>query len=241
MEEQKKNHSGHRQRMHKRVQSYGLESLAPHEALEYILYFTNARKNTNDIAHALIDRFGDFAGVLEASEEDLCTVEGVGPATARLLHLLPEIGRYYGLSRANDMRCMKDTRQLVDFLMARFSCSHFERVMLVSLDVRQRVRSAVWLCEGSDENVHLEVKDVVAAALRGGTNQVVLCHNHPNGLPIPSSDDVYTTGEIARALGMINVFLMDHIILTDTDYFSMRDENRLPLFDARSGTLIWPR
>ena len=91
-----KRHQGHRQRMRERVQNYGLDSLAEHEALEYVLYLTNAQKDTNGIAHDLIDRFGDFAAVLEASEEELCTVEGVGPATARMLHLLPEISRYYG-------------------------------------------------------------------------------------------------------------------------------------------------
>ena len=86
MAEQKR-HKGHRQRMRERVQNYGLDSLAEHEALEYILYLTNAQKDTNGIAHDLIDRFGDFAAVLEASEEELCTVEGVGPASARMLHL----------------------------------------------------------------------------------------------------------------------------------------------------------
>lgn len=64
-----KRHQGHRQRMRERVQNYGLDSLAEHEALEYVLYLTNAQKDTNGIAHDLIDRFGDFAAVLEASEE----------------------------------------------------------------------------------------------------------------------------------------------------------------------------
>ena len=89
MAEEKKTHEGHRQRMRKRVEQQGFDSLEPHEALEYLLYITNARKDTNQLAHDLMGRFGDFAGVLEATEEDLLTVEGVGPATARMLHLLP--------------------------------------------------------------------------------------------------------------------------------------------------------
>ncbi len=94
-------HEGHRQRMRARVEQYGLESLAPHEALEYLLYITNARRDTNGIAHALLERFGSFAGVLEASEEELCRVPGVGPASARMLHLLPEVSRYYEHSRTS--------------------------------------------------------------------------------------------------------------------------------------------
>ena len=79
MAKESSQHKGHRQRMRARVEQYGLESLEPHEALEYVLYITNTRKDTNGLAHVLMDRFGDFAGVLDASEEDLLTVEGVGP------------------------------------------------------------------------------------------------------------------------------------------------------------------
>ena len=212
-----KRHKGHRQRMRERVQSYGLDSLAEHEALEYVLYLTNAQKDTNGIAHDLIDRFGDFAAVLEASEEELCTVEGVGPSTARMLHLLPQISRYYGRSRTSTTRAM-----------------------LVSLDSRKRVRAAVWLREGTSDRVSLDIKNVVAAAIKGGTDAVVLCHNHPNGVALPSLEDMDATGSIARALGLVNVHLLDHFILTDTEYFSMRDANRLPIYDFKTGTLFWP-
>ena len=67
MAEEKKTHEGHRQRMRKRVEQQGFDSLEPHEALEYLLYITNARKDTNQLAHDLMGRFGDFAGVLELS------------------------------------------------------------------------------------------------------------------------------------------------------------------------------
>ena len=222
-----KRHKGHRQRMRERVQSYGLDSLAEHEALEYVLYLTNAQKDTNGIAHDLIDRFGDFAAVLEASEEELCTVEGVGPSTARMLHLLPQISRYYGRSRTSTTRCIKTTEQMGSYLMAKFAWSDYERAMLVSLDSRKRVRAAVWLREGTSDRVSLDIKNVVAAAIKGGTDAVVLCHNHPNGVALPSLEDMDATGSIARALGLVNVHLLDHFILTDTECFSMRDAGRL--------------
>ena len=204
-----KRHKGHRQRMRERVQSYGLDSLAEHEALEYVLYLTNAQKDTNGIAHDLIDRFGDFAAVLEASEEELCTVEGVGPATARMLHLLPQICRYYSRSRTSTTRCIKTTEQMGSYLMAKFAWSDYERAMLVSLDSRKRVRAAVWLREGTTDRVSLDIKDVVSAAIKGGTDTVVLSHNHPNGAALPSMEDLEATGNIARALGLVNIHLLD--------------------------------
>lgn len=178
-------HEGHRQRMRARVEQYGLESLAPHEALEYLLYITNARRDTNGIAHALLERFGSFAGVLEASEEELCRVPGVGPASARMLHLLPEASRYYEHSRTSTEGALTTTERLAAYLKPRFAGSKQEKALLLSLDSRSRVKSVYWLKEGNSRMVSLEVKDVVSAALRGGTESVVLCHNHPNGVPLP--------------------------------------------------------
>ncbi len=165
-----KRHQGHRQRMRERVQNYGLDSLAEHEALEYVLYLTNAQKDTNGIAHDLIDRFGDFAAVLEASEEELCTVEGVGPAHSPDAASAARISRYYGRSRTSTTRCIRTTEQMGSYLMAKFAWSDYERAMLVSLDSRKRVRAAVWLREGTSDRVSLDIKDVVAAAIKGGTD-----------------------------------------------------------------------
>ncbi len=194
-----KRHQGHRQRMRERVQNYGLDSLAEHEALEYVLYLTNAQKDTNGIAHDLIDRFGDFAAVLEASEEELCTVEGVGPATARMLHLLPQICRYYSRSRTSTTRCIKTTRADGQLPHGKVCMvSDYERAMLVSLDMPQTGAGGGLRLPKAPDRVSLEIKSVVAAAIKGGTDTVVLCHNHPNGAALPSMEDIEATGSIVR-------------------------------------------
>lgn len=112
--------------------------------------------------------------------------------------------------------------------------------MLVSLSTRRHIKAAVWLREGTSDRVSLGVKDVVATAIKGGTDAVVLCHNHPNGVALPSMEDMEATGSIARALGLVNIHLLDHFILTDTECFSMRDAGRLPIYDFKTGTLFWP-
>ena len=233
-------HEGHRQRMRARVEQYGLESLAPHEALEYLLYITNARRDTNGIAHALLERFGSFAGVLEASEEELCRVPGVGPASARMLHLLPEVSRYYEHSRTSTEGALTTTERLAAYLKPRFAGAKQEKALLLSLDSRSRVRGAYWLREGTSSKVSFEIKDVVAAALKGGTDSVVLCHNHPNGMAMPSREDLPATEHIVRALGLVKIQLRDHLILTETEYFSMREEGRLPFYDFESGQMLRP-
>ena len=240
MAAQNTNHEGHRQRMRARVEQYGLESLAPHEALEYLLYITNARRDTNGIAHALLERFGSFAGVLEASEEELRSVPGVGPASARMLHLLPEVSRCYARSCASTEGALNTTERLAAYLRPRFAGARQEKVLLLSLDSRSRVRGACWLREGTAQMVGLEVKDVVSAALQGKTDSVVLCHNHPNGVALPSREDIAATENLVRALGLVKIRLRDHVILAENEYFSMREENRLPFYDFQTGTMLRP-
>ena len=233
-------HQGHRERMRERIAQQGFESLADHEALEVLLYLTNPRKNTNVMAHALLKRFGSFSRVLDAEEEELCKVEGVGPATARMLHLMPEICKYYTRCRASEENCLRTTEQLAEFLKRKFLGADRERALLMALDSRSRVKSVYWLKEGNARMVSLEVKDVVSAALRGGTESVVLCHNHPNGVPLPSREDLAATENIVRALGLVKIRLRDHIILAENDYFSMRESNRLPFYDFETGAMLRP-
>ena len=76
-------HENHRARMQARVERDGVESLAEHEALEYLLYLSIPRMDTNELAHRLIEHFGDFCKVMEAEQEELAQVDGIGPKSAR--------------------------------------------------------------------------------------------------------------------------------------------------------------
>ena len=85
-----------------------------------------------------------------------------------------------------------------------------------------------------------ELGRIIEDQIKGGTDAVVLCHNHPNGMALPSREDIQATENIVRALGLVRVHLRDHIILTESEYFSMRDENRLPFYDFATGEMLRP-
>ena len=136
--------------------------------------------------------------------------------------------------------CHQVFDQLVEYLMAQFAGTVQERALLAALDGRSRIKGLFWLRDGTSDRVSLEIKDVVAAALKGGTDSVVLCHNHPNGVALPSREDLMATENIVRALGLVKVHLRDHIILTESEYFSMREANRLPFYDFQTGEMLRP-
>ena len=195
MPTEKQIHEGHRRRMYARVERDGFDSLAPHEALEYLLYFTNARRDTNALAHALLDRFGDFRiGAGSIGRRPDAGGWTSGPTTARLLHgLLPVSSRYLC-----SYLCGKKAQPEYHRVAGRVFASEFlhlqqERAMLISLNRSRQVRSAVLLREGGRQAVWLDIQEIVTAALKGGTSVVVLCHNHPNGMVLPSMEDSAAT------------------------------------------------
>ena len=207
-------HQDHRARMHQRVKNSGMDDFADHEVLEYLLYFAIPRRDTNPIAHRLLNKFGSFARVLEASEEELCQVEGIGPNSARLLRAVLLVDRHYQNSRR------RKVRQLA-------SCNH-EVVYMIGVDDGLKILQTVKLAEGVVNQVHIPIRKVVQTALSMGATGVILTHNHPAGVALPSHEDMLTTRSILDALKMVDVQLIDHVIVADGEGTSMLENRRMP-------------
>ena len=146
---------------------------------------------------------GILRGCLQASEEELCLVEGVGPAAARFLHLLPQVSACYHRSLTKDRRRMQTVEQMGQYLMARFRGALQERVLLVCLDRQRRITCTAWLSSGDADSVQLPVKEAIAQAVRLKARWVVLCHNHPSGNALPSRQDIEATAELARGMFVV--------------------------------------
>ena len=228
-------HSGHRARMRSRVRQNGLHSLAEHEMLEYLLFFVLPRQDTNPIAHALLDRFHTFANVLEASEEELQTVSGIGPSAAEFLHALFEVHRYCQKSEVGKPKRLVDTGQTAAYLVPLFHGKKQEQLLLLALDDRDRLLRPIRLDEGSLGSLNVNISKVAAQALSAGATVVILAHNHPGGLVLPSKDDVFATAELMRALAVLQIRVRDHFIVSGEEWLSMRESRRLPYYDPATG------
>ena len=113
-------HDGHRERLKSRFLEHGIDSFNDLNALELLLFYAIPRRDTNVIAHALLDRFGGLSGVFEASVPELTDVPGVGENAALLLKLVPQMMKKYELSKVGDMRTFRSSSQVAKFLIPRF-------------------------------------------------------------------------------------------------------------------------
>ena len=215
------NHDGHRDRLKERYIREGLDNFEPHQVLELLLFYCIPRKDTNDTAHELLNRFKSVAGVLEAPASELQKVVGIGPAAANFINFVHDLGRYYQVSRAAHPAILNTVTQCGEYLLPFFYNRRNETVYLLCLDAKCKVLCCKEVGEGSVNSAAIPIRRVIEMALAVNASSVVLAHNHPSGLALPSAEDICTTKRVGMALHAVEIQLVDHIVVADDEFVSM--------------------
>lgn len=214
-------HKEHRQRVKNRFLKEGLDNFDELHVLELLLFYCIPRKDTNPIAHHLLDYFGSLSKVLQASPDELKKVEGVSDGVATFLSLITQAGRYYQVKNAETNDVLETLEACGKYLLPHFFGRDKETVFLLCLDAKRKVLCCRKIGEGSVNSANVPIRRVVEIALGANASTVVLAHNHPSGLAVPSADDVQTTYKVAAALEAVDIVLADHVVVCDDDYVSL--------------------
>ncbi len=214
-------HEGHRARLKARALKEGLDKFEPHNILELLLFFSIPRQDTNVIAHRLLDHFGSLSAVFDASFEELKEIKGVGENSAYLIKLIPELARAYIDDRHSAGLILNTPQKVGDYLLNKFIGRNDEVVILLLMDNKCKVLKCTVVFEGSVNAAAISIRKITELALRNHASVAVVAHNHPNGIALPSKEDVETTKRLKEALQLVGVELVDHIIVADNDYISM--------------------
>lgn len=213
-------HDGHRERLRKRIEKYGLESLEDHEKLEYLLYSFIPRRDTNPIAHELIYTFGSYKKVLDAEVEQLASVKGMTENAALFLHSLPDAFSAYLLSEKE--KKLVDIRSCAEYLIARIGRKKEEHFAVLYLNDADELIKADEFTTSGRRSVTIERDKLVATAVQCKAKCVVVGHNHPSGNLAPSDADIESTNRLVQALGMVGIKFGDHLIVSYNEYYSMK-------------------
>ena len=213
--------------MRQRFLKGGLENFADHEVLELLLYYAIPRRDTNPIAHALMERYGALSAVLNAPVEDLKKVPGIGESAAILLKLAPQVYSRARLADAEQETVLNTVSRVGAYLLERFSGERNEVLYQLCLDRKGRLLACKRLGEGGVTNVDLNVRLLMENAILTSASVVILAHNHPSGVALPSDDERAATKRAKDALDTIGVKLVDHIIVADGDFVSMEQSGYL--------------
>lgn len=216
-------HAGHRQRLRLRFLNYGLEHFAPHNMLELLLFYAIPQRDTNELAHRLIDRFGSLAGVFDAPAGELRKVKGMGEGAVALIKLIPALGKAYADDKNAIGTRITNTKESVQFLLPKFVCETAELVLLLCMDNKCKVLGCPVVCRGDVNSANFSARSVVEEALRLGATRVILAHNHPRGLALPSAEDLDTTDRLRDILRPVGIELVDHLVVANGDCVSLAE------------------
>ncbi len=218
-------HNDHRQRVKARYRKEGLDGFEEIHVLELLLFYAIPRKDTNVLAHSLLDRFGSLTAVLEAPVEELEKTPGLGEHAAILLSLITDIARYYLVSKNAKLEILRSTRECGEYMVPFFMGRRDETVYLLCLDGKCKVICCTEVGSGSVNSAQISIRRIMETALGANATTVVLAHNHPSGIAIPSQEDILTTRRVAAALDSVDVVLADHVIVADEDFVSLAESN----------------
>ncbi len=224
-------HEGHRKRLKQRFIKDGLSTFEDHNILELLLFYSIPRNDTNEIGHRLIKKFGSLSNVFDAPIEELCKVEGIGEHSALLIKLIPEVCNIYHTDKTEKITVVNTTNIAGRYFLPRFMGKISEEVHVMLLDDKKKFIKSEMISKGTVNASAVSVRKIVSVAINNNATGVILAHNHPTGVALPSTADILTTKRIYNALKLMDIQLCDHIVVADNDYVSMLDSGIFSDFD----------
>lgn len=217
-------HEGHRQRLKERYIKEGIAKFEDHQALELLLFYAIPRKDTNELAHALLDTFGSLKNLFEADVADIMNVPGVGAGAAALIKLIPDIAGKFWFAQDSRKISVGSIAKAKEYAVSLLYGKTTEHFYAVTTDASFNVKTATLISTGTTTQTGVPVRKVVEAVIRSGVDKLMVFHNHPGGPPRPSISDIELTGSIMNAVEPINVQLTDHIIVGEDGCYSFAEQ-----------------
>ena len=214
-------HKDHRKRLRRQFLENGFNSLTDIQKLELILFYSIPVKDTNEIAHRLIDKFGSYRGVMNASAASLTEVEGVGENSATLIRLFGDAAVNYLDEMSAEEIYIKSTYDAANYIRYKFLDKGNETMLVICLDRNSKVIHKEFISTGGIEILPINIRKVGEIALGHSSVAIILAHNHTNGIALPSNDDIKATRRIAVALKNFGIRLIDSLVVSETDVVSL--------------------
>ncbi len=227
-------HAGHRDRFRERFLQQNGRDMQPHELLELLLYYAVPRKDTNPIAHELLRAFGgSISAVFDAPIQRLEEIPGITHNTAVLIKLIPVLAKNYLTDKSDIGTTLRNADDFGRYFLPQYVGSVNEEIHAICLDNKYRLIQAQRVYEGKVNAVEISIHKIVEFALLNKASGIVIAHNHPNGIAIPSSADIETTMKLAETLSVFHIKLLDHIIVAGDDFVSLAESGILTSYLKR--------
>ncbi len=218
----KPHYLGHRERLRRRFRDGGSDAIPDYELLELILFRAVPRRDTKPLAKAILNRFGSFAEAMNAPEELLREVPGLGEAAVTEIKLVRAAALRLMRGEVFERPVLASWSQVLDYCRASMGFENKEQFRILFLDKRNQMIADEVQQKGTVDHTPVYVREVVKRALELSATAIVLVHNHPSGDPTPSRADIEMTKQIVASAKSLGIVVNDHIIVGRQGHASFR-------------------
>lgn len=215
------------ERPQERLLRYGADSLSNSELLAVILRTGTRDENILNLAQRTLTLFNGINGLLEASQDDLMKIEGIKEAKASQILSVAELAKRYKSYRSGDTYKIGSPGDAADLVMVELREFKQEVLKVLLLNTKNVVIGVHNASMGSLNSSIVHPREIFKEAIRKSAASIIMVHNHPSGDPTPSSEDIAATGRIREAGKLIGIDLLDHVIVGNGRYISLREKNLL--------------
>jgi DNA repair protein RadC len=218
----KPDYLGHRERLRSRFLKRGADAVGDYELLELLLFNARPRGDVKPLAKALLRRFGDIAGVISASPDELAQVSGLGKSSIATLKAVQAAALKLIIAPLSKRPVLASWQHLLDYCRASMAYLKVEQLRLIYLDRQYKLIADEVLQQGTVDHTPVYPREVVKRALDLGAAAIIMVHNHPGGDSRPSEADIAMTGQVAAAVSAIGIQLHDHVIIGRNGHSSFK-------------------
>ncbi len=223
-------HSGHRTRLTKLINNTGMDSVSEIQAVEYFLTYIFPRGDVNPLAHRLLNRYGNFANIVDASLEDLIQTTGINERSAMKIKNFNQIMDYYITCRMKKKINLKNNSDLLDYLEMLLRFKKVENLYLFAIDISYNLIEQRCLAMNNIRKVGINPMDLYNFISSTKLHCLVVAHNHPGGTAYPSKDDGEAVKYLDKLLAPLNIRLVDSLIVGADGVYSERSNGFLRHF-----------
>lgn len=210
--------------MREKLRTGGGEALVDHEVLEMLLFYSIPRVNTNETAHRLIDHFGSMAGVLAAKRHELLSVQGIGEQSADLILLMSEYYKRVDAEADKVPSVFKNIDEVARYVVKELDGLVRERVIILLFSNDYRLLATHQISEGNVTGASIDIRQIMEYAILAKATHIVMAHNHPDPMLIPSQEDVSASISVMHAASTLGINLWEHILVSDGKYLLIMKE-----------------
>jgi DNA repair protein RadC len=215
--------NGHRKRLRDRFNKSGLNGFHDYEIVELLLTLGTPRKDCKKQAKEAIKRFKTLRGVLEADQNQLQEIKGIGPYNTFGLRLVQEVAREYLKEKIIKERFCRSSKEVFEYLYHSMRGLKKEVFKVIYLNSKNKILNEEDLFEGSLTSTSIYPREIIKNAIKNDASALIFVHNHPSGDPQPSNLDKEITEDLVCACKIMEINVLDHIIVGNDKYYSFAD------------------